>query len=155
MKSFDSISQLEKYLIQKCKAAVAGTERKVFNAIEKCLVQYYGQFTPEEYIRTKQLYNSLVKTEVRRYGDSFQAEVYFDASALNYKTGLIEIQSTKETGRMGYATWGAEEVLDTAMNGSHGGYKSGVPVWGKSMAILGDINKLLAQELRELGVPIR
>lgn len=155
MKSFDSISQLEKYLIQKCKAAVSGTERKVFNAIEKCLVQYYGEFTPEEYIRTKQLYNSLVKTEVKRVGNGFEAEVYFDLSKLNYEQGVMPLRHTPEHGRYGWATWTGENVLDTAMKGSHGGYESGTPIWSKSMAILGDINKLLAQELRELGVPIR
>lgn len=153
---FKDEKQLEKFLLQKCKAAVAGVERKVFNAIEKCLVQYYGQFTPEEYIRTMKLYKSLVKTEVKSDGKGgFKAEVYFDESALNYQRGSIEIQSTKTTGRMGYATWGAEEVLDTAMNGSHGGYIEGVAVWGKSMSVLGDINKLLAQELKILGVPIK
>ena len=44
---FKDDKQLEKFLLQKCKAAVAGTERKVVDAIEKCLVQYYGQFTPD------------------------------------------------------------------------------------------------------------
>ena len=151
---FKDEKQLEKFLLQKCKAAVSGTERKVFNAIEKCLVQYYGQFTPEEYIRTKQLYNSLVKTDVKSVGNGFEAEVYFDLSALNYKTGLIEIQSTAITGRMGYATWTGGQVLESAMSGSHGGYVDGVPIWSKSMAILGDINKMLVQELKLLGVPI-
>lgn len=152
---FKDEKQLEKFLLQKCKAAVAGTERKVFNAIEKCLVQYYGQFTPEEYKRTKKLYNSLVKTDVKPDGNGFKAEVYFDLGALNYQTGQIEIQSTATTGRMGYATWTGEQVLESAMGGSHGGYVDGVPIWGKSMAILGDINKMLVQELRLLGVPIK
>ena len=152
---FNSIDQLEKYLMQKCKAAVAGTERKVFNVIEKCLVQYYGEFTPEEYIRTKKLYNSLVKTDVKKVGNSFVAEVYFDASRLDYEQGVMPLQHTPEHGRYGWATWGATEVLDTAMNGSHGGYVSGVPIWGKSMAVLGNINKMLIEELKALGVPIK
>lgn len=152
---FKNEAQLKAFLMQKCKAAVAGTERKVFNAIERCLVQYYGQFTPDEYIRTRNLYNSLVKTDVKPVGNGFEAEVYFDLSALNYQTGLIEIQSTATTGRMGYATWTGEQVLESAMNGSHGGYEEGVAVWHKSMAMLGDINKLLVQELKILGVPIK
>lgn len=153
---FKNQKQLEDFLKHKCRAAVVGVEQKVFAAIERCLTQYYGQFTPEEYIRTGNLFRSLVKTEVRPDGkNGFVAEVYFDESKLNYQTGWIEIQSTKTTGRMGYATWGAEEVLDTAMNGSHGGYTEGVAIWGKSKAILGDIYKLLKQELIILGVPIR
>lgn len=153
---FKNEAELKSFLLAKCKAAVAGTERKVFNAIERCLVQYYGQFTPEEYIRTMRLYRSLVKTDVKPdRQNGFKAEVYFDLSALDYQTGPIEIQSTKTTGRMGYATWGADEVLDTAMKGSHGGYTEGVAVWAKSMSVLGDINKLLLQELKLIGVPVK
>lgn len=152
---FKDEKQLEKFLLQKCKAAVVGTERKVFNAIEKCLVQYYGQFTPEEYIRTQKLYNSLVKTDVKPDGNGFKAEVYFDLSKLNYEQGMMPLKHTPEHGRYGWATWTGEQVLESAMGGSHGGYVDGVHIWGKSMAMLGDINRLLVQELKLLGVPIR
>lgn len=150
-KTFKNEAELKRFLEFKCKAAIADAERKVYNAIERCLVQYYGQFTPDEYIRTKKLYQSLVKV---RSKDGLSTEVYFDENALNYQTGAIEIQSTATTGRMGYATWGADEVLDTAMNGSHGGYTEGVAIWGKSHAILGDINKLLVQTLKEQGLTV-
>lgn len=150
-KTFKNESELKKFLEFKCRATIADAERKVYNAIEKCLVQYYGQFTPEEYIRTQKLYQSLVKV---RSKDGLSAEVYFDDKMLDYQKGLIEIQSTATTGRMGYATWGADEVLDTAMNGSHGGYTEGVAIWEKSHAILGDINKLLVQTLKEQGLTV-
>lgn len=150
-KIFKNETELKKFLEFKCSAAIADAERKVYNAIEKCLVQYYGQFTPEEYIRTQKLYQSLVKV---RSKDGLSAEVYFDDKMLDYQTGLIEIQSTATTGRMGYATWGADEVLDIAMNGSHGGYTEGVAIWEKSHAILGDINKLLIQTLKEQGLAV-
>lgn len=142
-------------MLQKCKAAVVGTERKVFNAIEKCLIQFYGEFTPEEYIRTKKLYNSLVKTDVKPSGKGFVAEVYFDMSKLDYEQGLMPLQHTPEHGMYGWASLTGAEVLGSAMEGSHGGYVDGTPIWGKSMAVLGDINKLLVQELRIIGVPIR
>ena len=150
-KIFKNEAELKKFLEYKCKAAIADAERKVYNAIEKCLVQYYEQFTPEEYIRTKKLYHALVKV---RSKDGFATEIYFDENMMDYQTGLIKIQSTPTTGRMGYATWGADEVLDTAMNGSHGGYTEGVAIWEKSHSILGDINKLLVQTLKEQGLTV-
>lgn len=153
--TFKNKEQLENFLLKKCKTAVANTEKKVYKTIDGCLKKYYSEFEPKEYIRTKQLLHSLVKTDVKQVGKGYEAEVYFDESALDYQTGWVEIKSTQETGAMGYATWGAEEVLDTAMHGTHGGYISGTPIWDKSMSILGDIRQLLKQELISLGVIVR
>ena len=146
-KTFKSEKELKKFLEFKCKAAIADAERKVYNAIEKCLVQYYGQFTPEEYIRTQKLYHALVRV---RSADGLNAEVYFNEDMMDYEHEHI----LRKSGWYGSARWGAEEVLDTAMNGSHGGYTEGVAVWGKSHAILGDINKLLVQTLKEQGLAV-
>lgn len=153
---FKNKTQLENYLLIKCRSAVIGVERQVYDAIDRCLKQFYAQFTPEEYIRTEQLLHSLVKTDVKKVGNSYVAEVYFDESSLNYVTGYVQTQS----GRTGYAAWDTETILDVTMTGSysglpHGGYASGTPIWTKSMAMLGDIYKLLKQELITLGVPIK
>lgn len=137
-------TQIKKDIESKAKVAVFNTREKIYSVIEKNLRVYYGEYRPEEYIRTQQLLNSLV-----RQSSGLHAEVYFDAGALNYKTGLIETQSG-----YGYATWGAGEVLDTSMHGSHGGYVDGTAIWDNSMSELGDIIALIVKELRAAGLPV-
>lgn len=137
-------NQIKKDIESKVKVAVFNTREKIYSVIEKNLRVYYGEFSPEEYIRTQQLLNSLV-----RQSSGLHAEVYFDAGALNYQTGVIETQHGT-----GYATWGAAEVLDTSMHGSHGGYVGGTAIWDNSMSELGDIIALIVKELRAAGLPV-
>lgn len=147
---FKNDTQLKNFLMAKCKNAVVQAQEKVYQVIDRCLDQYYGEFKPDEYIRTQKLLNSLVKSDIRYVGNGFEAEVYFDEAQLNYQTGVIPTQHGT-----GYATWGADEVLDTAMHGSHGGYIDGTAIWGTSQAILGDIYVLLRNELIAQGIPIK
>ena len=147
---FKNEAQLKNFLMAKCKNAVVQAQEKVYRIIDRCLDQYYGEFKPDEYIRTQKLLNSLVKSNIKPVGNGFEAEVYFDEKQLNYQTGVVPTQH-----RTGYATWGAEEVLDTAMHGSHGGYIDGTAIWGSSQAILGDIYALLRNELIAQGIPLK
>lgn len=147
---FKNDAQLKSFLMEKCKSAVAQTQERVYQVINMCLDQYYGEFKPDEYIRTQKLLNSLVKSNIVAVGNGFKAEVYFDEKQLNYQTGVVQTQHGT-----GYATWGAEEVLDTAMHGSHGGYIDGTAIWGTSRAVLGDIYSLLRNELISQGIPIK
>lgn len=133
-------SQIKKDIEAKARVAVFNTREKIYSVIEKNLRVYYGEFSPEEYIRTQQLLNSLV-----RQSSGLHAEVYFDAGALNYQTGVIDTQ---------HGTWGAAEVFDTSMHGSHGGYVGGTAIWDNSMSELGDIVALIVKELRAAGIPV-
>lgn len=133
-------TQIKKDIESRAKVAVFNTREKIYSVIEKNLRVYYGEFSPEEYIRTQQLLNSLV-----RQSSGLHAEVYFDAGALNYQTGVIETQ---------HGTWGAAEVFDTSMHGSHGGYVGGTAIWDNSMSELGDIIALIVKELRAAGLPV-
>lgn len=153
--TFKNEDELKKVLLAKCKNAVAQAEEKVYKIIDNCLKQYYNEFTPDEYIRTGKLLNSLVKSNIISTANGFRAEVYFDESKLNYEQGVMPLQHTPEHGMYGWATWGAEEVLDTAMNGSHGGYIDGTAIWGTSNAILGNVYMLLKKELIAQGIPIK
>lgn len=126
-------SQIKKDIEAKARVAVFNTREKIYSVIEKNLRVYYGEFSPEQYVRTQQLLNSLV-----RQSSGLHAEVYFDAGALNYQTG----------------TWGAAEVLGTSMHGSHGGYVGGNAIWDNSMSELGDIVALIVKELRAAGIPV-
>lgn len=153
---FNSIKAIEKDIEKKINKAMHDAQEKVHFIIDNFLNQYYNEFTPSEYIRTHQLLHSLVKSDVRKYGNSVQAEVYFDASAMNYENGFIKIKSTAETGQMGYATWGAHQVLDTAMHGTHGGYIKGTPIWDRSEAVLDrQAIDILVHSLQTNGIPIK
>lgn len=148
--TFKNETQLKSFLLEKCKIAVIEAEQKVHRVIDRYLGQYYSEFEPEEYIRTSQLLHSLVKSGVKSTGNGFEAEVYFDDKMMHYKTGVIPTKHGT-----GYATWGAGEVLDTAMHGSHGGYISGTAIWEASNASLGNIYELLKRELIAQGIPIK
>ena len=147
---FKNEKQLKDFLLKKCKVAIAQAEEKVYRVIDGALKQYYSEFTPDEYIRTQKLLHSLVKSDVKRVGNGYEAVVYFDEKQLNYPTGVVPTQHGT-----GYATWGADEVLDTAMHGSHGGYIDGTAIWGTSQAVLGDIYALIKRELIAQGIPIK
>ena len=152
---FKSEEQLKSYVLERCRNAVSNAEQKIHKTIDSFLIRYYGEFTPDEYIRTNKLMHSLVKTGVKSSGNGFEAEVYFDISRLNYEQGMMPLQHTPEHGRYGWATWTGDKVLETAMNGSHGGYVGGTPIWGASMSQLGNIVELLKQELIKQGIPIK
>lgn len=148
---FKNEKQLKEFLLSKCKIALTQVEERIYRVIDGALQQYYSEFEPDEYIRTQQLLHSLVKSDVKRVGDRYEAEVYFDGSSMHYETQHV----LRQSGWYGSATWGADEVLDTAMNGSHGGYIDGTAIWGTSHAVLGDIYMLIKKELIAQGIPIK
>lgn len=148
---FKNEKQLKDFLLSKCKIAIAQAEERIYRVIDGALKQYYSEFEPDEYIRTKQLLHSLVKSDVKKVGNGYEAEVYFDGSLMHYETEHV----LRKSGWYGSATWGADEVLDTAMHGSHGGYIDGTAIWGTSKAVLGDIYALIKKELIAQGIPVK
>ncbi len=152
---FNNEKQLKDFLLAKCRNAIAQAEEKVHQTIDNCLKQFYNEFQPNEYIRTEQLLHSLVKSEVKKVGNGYEAEVYFDVDGLNYQNGWIETVSGH-----GYANWDKDTILDVVMTGSysglpHGGHTEGTAIWTESIKQLGDIWNLLETELRKQGIPIK
>lgn len=140
------IEQIQRDIKTKTKAGVSNTKNKIYNVIDKHLRAYYNEYYSKEYIRTYQLLHSLVKE-----GSGTHASVYFDAGALSYQTGLVMTKS----GDYWNATWGADEVFDTALTkGTHGGYISGSPIWEDSKTELGDVYELIVNELKKAGLPV-
>lgn len=154
---FKNETELKNFLMKKCKEAVAGTERKVHDIIDKCLQQFYNEFEPEEYIRMGQLLHSLVKSGVKPTTNGYEAEVYFDVDGIHYQNGWVETKSG-----YGYANWDKDTILDVVMTGSysglpHGGRAGGTAIWTKSqetIATLGGVLEMLERELKLIGVPI-
>lgn len=138
---FKNEKQLKNFLLAKCKNTISQAEEKVYRVIDGCLNQFYSEWEPDQYIRTSQLLHSLVRSGIKQTANGFEAEVYFDASLLNYTTG----------------SWDGETVLKVAMesNVPHGGYMAGTAIWSESKEMLGNIWSLLEQELRVQGIPIK
>ena len=138
--------------------AVIGAEIRVHEIIDRCLKEFYAQFEPEEYIRTSQLLHSLVRSGVKRVGNGYEAEVYFDVDSLNYQNGRIKTKSG-----YGYANWDKDTILDVVMTGSysglpHGGYAEGTAIWSVSqnaIEVLGGVYKMIEEELKAQGIPLK
>ena len=91
--------------MQNSRLAIIKAQEKIYNIIKKFLYQYYGEYHPDQYQRTRQLLESLVQTQIVTDGKGYKAEVYFDVDSLNYSTGR------QPTG---------EQVMDAATQGYHG-----------------------------------
>ena len=147
--TFSSEAALKAAILGACRDAVAEVADRVHEELYYALNQYYGEFTPAEYIRTGALMGSLKNTGVISSGNGARARVYFETPG--YATGRIAVKSTPITGYMGWASWGGEQVLNTAMGGSHGGYAPGTPIWDSAMGNLGgegNIENLLLAALK-------
>lgn len=153
--SIKNDAQLRKFLMDKCAAAVGNAKDKVHKEFADNLNQFYGEFSPSEYIRTGALMNSLESTDVVKTGNQYmsraEAEVYFNTPA--YEHGWVRLQS----GDYDWSSWSDEQVLDVVMQSSlpHGGYEGGTAIWKESMKNLGGkrgIERLLRQELSKQGL---
>lgn len=152
-------AQLNKILMEKCTAAISNVEKKIYTEFSNNLNTFYSEYSPDEYIRTYALMNSLESTGVKRsgnqYGSYVNAEVHFNTPS--YQQGLMFLQHTPEHGMYGWSTHSGEEVLDTALMTSkpHGGHIGGTPIWKEGMRSLGGksgIKNLIKQELKNQGL---
>jgi hypothetical protein len=147
--TFDSGEQLKKFILGKCVKAVDNVKEKVHVEFAGNLNQFYSEFSPDYYIRTGALFNSLDYTDAVSTGNGASAEVYFETPS--YKNGRVPLQN----GGYGHAYWSGEQVLNVAMQGSHGGYVDGTAIWEESMDSLGwrqGIEGMLEQELKRQGL---
>lgn len=167
--TFNSVEALKNYILTHSQVAVDIAKEKIALIINHFLTEYYKEFEPEVYVRTYQLLNSLVKTDVKLVGNEWVAEVYFDLDALDYSTRIVPHGQPWS----GYAkpenTYHREDwedkntkwVLETAMTGGntgnpHGGYASGTAIWTESMRVLSKEGiKILKQELIKAGIPVK
>ena len=144
---FNSIDQLEKHLMQKCKAALIKSQEQVYQIIDRFIKEFYAEFTPEMYERTYQFYRSLVKSKITRVHNGYEAEVYFDLSSLDYVTG------SRPSGEqvMGAAEWGRHGAMGLAT----ADFK-GTSVWHEPLAILdAQAINILKKMLISEGIPIK
>lgn len=166
--TFDSLEALKSYILSKSGVAIKMAQEKVFRLIEDYILKYYTEFDPAVYERTYQLLCSLVKTAVVSTGNGWVAEVYFDASTLDYH--IKHMTKVKVDG--GYmnpynhvitsngvfqnSKGDANKVLESAAHGSHGGYTSGTAIWDDPMKILNkEAYNMLKKALIDAGIPVK
>lgn len=161
--TFDSLDALKNHILSQSQVAIEQAQEKIAMIINHFLMDYYKEFEPEVYVRTYQLLNSLIKSDVKYTGNGWVAEIYFDIGALDYSTRIVPPQFAgassnntfhREPWNGGNTAW----VLDTAMTGGlpHGGYAGGTAIWTDSMKILTkEAIQILKEKLIAAGVPIR
>lgn len=163
---FKNEKELEKFMLNKCRSALAKAQEKVYQIIDKFLNDFYNDYDPSTYvdldgnerpkkkyyIRTYQLLHSLVKTEIIPSKKGYEAKVYFDYNYLksqypdgNQPSGL--------------------QVMEAAAQGLHGAIgdefqyvegNTGVGVWNDPIKILdAKAIDILVDMLKAEGIPIK
>ena len=164
-----SSKQLEQVLMAKYEAAIAGARDEIYDIIDSFLKDFYFEFEPSVYSRTRQLLRSLVKTDVKRIGNRVEASVYFDLDALDYSMKIVtndfpwatedEREDGKKVNTYRRQSWTHENdiaVFEMAAHGSHGGWKSGTAIWDEPLAIINSRwRNILKEMLLRQGVPIK
>jgi len=155
MPVFKNIKELKRDLVKKELIAVKQAQEYVYNLIDNYLQQYYSDYDPTVYERTRQLLHSLVKSNVKRINGGYEASVYFDLSKMDYSYKLVNGIKKPNHG------WSAEATMETAGRGEHGGkvvVAEGAAIWADPIAIFQHTminpNKL-KEYLEEMGVPLK
>lgn len=166
--TFSSLDALKNYILSRSQTAIKLAQEKVYLIIHRFVKEYYAEYSPEVYERTYQLFRSLVKSDIRSTGNGWEAEVYFDATNLDYKikhltqwpvdggymnpfNGAISPSGTFQNSK-----GSAEKTLYAAAYGSHGGKVGGTAIWADPLAILNtEAINMLKQSLIQAGIPVR
>jgi hypothetical protein len=153
---FKSEKQLEAFLMKKCRLALLKAQDEVYRIIKRFVYDYYKDYSPDFYERTRQLLESLVESRITSYGKGYKAEVYFNIGGLNYTTGA---QPTGEQ-VMAAATQGLHGAIGSIPNSDkeykYVSGKTGVNIWSDPIKELdAEAINILKQMLISEGVPIK
>lgn len=152
--TFKNTKELKSYILKKNESAMIQAQSKVYQIVNTFVKEFYVGYSPAQYERTYQLYQSLIKSDVQISGNSVTATVYFDASRLDYYMKMINGKESPNHG------WSAETVLNVAMISGvpHGGYSpaGGNGIYLEAIAKLNqEAIKGLKDSLVSTGIPIR
>ena len=152
--TFNNTKELKSYIFKKSESAMIQAQSKVYQIVNTFVKEFYVGYSPAQYERTYQLYQSLIKSDVQISGNSVTATVYFDASRLDYYMKMINGKESPNHG------WSAEIVLNVAMISGvpHGGYSpaGGNGIYLEAIAKLNqEAIKVLKDSLVSAGIPIR
>lgn len=152
--TFKNTKELKSYILKKSEAAMIQAQSKVYQIVNTFVKEFYVGYSPAQYERTYQLYQSLIKSDVQISGNSVTATVYFDASRLDYYMKMINGKESPNHG------WSSETVLNVAMISGvpHGGYSpaGGNGIYLEAIAKLNqEAIKVLKDSVVSAGIPIR
>ena len=148
--TFETVDALESYILSRINVAIQEAQAKVYEVIHEFVKKYYAEYSPSMYERTYQLYNSLVKSEIKQSGNGYTAEIYFDVGLLDYHMKRIHGIEVPNKG------WSEEKTLSAAAHGSHGGWVSGTAIWDEPLKKLNvESYAMLKQMLIDAGIPLR
>lgn len=155
---FKNLEDFKRTLLDEMEVAVENAGGYVKDLLSLSVDQFYGEFEPNEYKRTEQIYKNLKKDITFTSGNRCLTSVYLDVDNINYEQGWVETQS----GDWAYASWDKDTILDVVLHGGysgkpHGGYADGRPIWDNFMSKIesrGDFEEILAKELKKVGIPI-
>ena len=170
--TFNNLDEVYKYLEEQAESILWWVQMEVYDIVQKFVDDYYKEYSPDFYERTYQLYESLIRSDIKKIGNTYIAEVYFDKSKLDYSMkrfkywiGLDGLYynpfnpASRSTdywfNNKGYSN---DKTLSTAMVGSkpHGGRADGTAIWIESLK---EIHKMFVpfciKELKSRGIPVR
>lgn len=143
-KHISSMDDLEKALMPTMAKMVDTLAERVYETLNYFLEEYYDDYDPKSYRRTKDFLRSAVKVEPKIKGNKVIASIYIDTDSLD-----------------DYYNATGEQVAKWANQGTHGGMvtSSKTPrVWDDTMDETvnnGELLKLAADYLRSKGFSVR
>lgn len=147
---FNNEEQLRRFILSKSEKALFKATEKVYRIIDNFIKEFYADYDPVMYERTKQLFNSLVKSNVVKTANDVESYVYFDLDRIRYMSG------SSPSGRqvMGVAAVGMHGAEDLRMVAG----RTGVSIWDDPLERLKgnkEVIKILEQMLISEGIPIK
>lgn len=111
-----NMKQLEEMLNARMKKALKDTQKYIYDILKQTVVDFYHDYTPEQYERTYEFIKSVIKTDIKMVGNSAQCTVEVKREYLDYRYPSDKWYGDPVTGYM---------VADWAARGLHGGWKHG------------------------------
>ena len=145
--------QLKLALEEKIRKSMQDLKEHIYNTVDEFLQEFYGEFTPVMYKRTKQFLHSLVSTEVIYTGKGFEFKVYIDYSKVNYRQKKVRVKNVVYT--MENKGLSDEEIMNRNLQGYHGREK-GTSICEKALSeLIPNIVSKLKSYMRANGISVK
>ena len=111
-----TVEQIKKDILTGCKTALNTSGEEFKNIFKEVLEsEYYGRYSPVEYVRTNQTKNAIKKSPVSSGGNSCSISIYYDSGAMSHPRPTAVGQSGNEHP----VEYSEPEILTAVMAGYH------------------------------------